>query len=130
MKAAGLQWPLGEDWDEERFQSQISVLFQLLPDVAEVGLRPFGDLPGSLAGRKKGSFQTFFVPVFAERPLEPGGFHARQILVNCALAGVDAARDLPLTELLLEVQPQNLFDLSHGLSLSGQLRPALLWADL
>ena len=26
----------------------------------------------------------------------------------------------------LEVQPQNLFDLSHGLSLSGQLRSALL----
>jgi hypothetical protein len=33
---------------------------------------------------------------------------------------VDAAGDLPLAEFLLEVQPQNLFDLSHGLSLSGQ----------
>jgi hypothetical protein len=113
----------------EQFESQVAVLCQLLPDVVEVGLCPCREFRRRLSGRKQGPFQTIFVPFITQRPLQPGGFHARQILVNRALAGVDAARDLPLTELLLEVQPQNLFDLSHGLSLSGQLRPALLWAD-
>ena len=33
--------------------------------------------------------------------------------------------DLPLAELMLEVQPQDLVDLSHGLSLSGHFdRPS------
>src|SRR6266404_3672845 len=39
-----------------------------------------------------------------------------------SLTHVSAARDLPLAEFLLEVQPQDLLDLFHGLSLSGQLR--------
>src|SRR5260370_293054 len=43
-----------------------------------------------------------------------------------ALTHVGATCDLPLAEFLLEVQPQDLLDLSHGLSLSGQLRSALL----
>jgi hypothetical protein len=61
-----------------------------------------------------------------ERPAQAGCLHPRQILVDRALTHVGAARNLPLAELLLEVQPQDLLDLSHGLSLSGQLRSALL----
>ena len=51
--------------------------------------------------------------------------YIKVVLVHRALAGPDAARNLPLAEFLLEVQAQDLFDLSHGLSLSGQLRSAL-----
>ena len=65
-------------------------------------------------------------PGFVERPRHSGGLHARQVLVHGALARVDAAGDLALAELLFEMQPQDLFDLSHGLSLSGQVASAFL----
>jgi hypothetical protein len=71
-------------------------------------------------------FQAVLIPFFAERPAQPGRIHPRQIIVDGALTHVGATCDLPLAEFLLEVQPQNLVDLSHGLSLSGLLRSALL----
>src|SRR6266404_4141541 len=43
------------------------------------------------------------------------------------LTHVGAARDLPLAALLLEVEPRDLLNLSHGLSLSGQLRIGPPW---
>ncbi len=110
----------------EQLDGQIAVLFQLLPDTVEVGLGALGEICGRLVLRMKGFLQTLFVPLFAKRPFEAGVFHARQVLMHRTLADARAAGDLPLAELLLEVQPQNLFNLSHGLSLSGQLRPALL----
>jgi hypothetical protein len=114
----------------KQFERQIPMLFQLPADVVEVRLCSLWSPWRCLVRWKQGVLKPLFIPVCAERPLEGGGFGARQIIVHRALADVYAAGDLPLPEFLLEVEPQNLSDLSHGLSLSGQLRQALLWADL
>jgi hypothetical protein len=45
--------------------------------------------------------------------------------VKRALAGVEAAGDLPLSEPLLEVRQQNLFDLPQGLLFQGNFDSAL-----
>jgi hypothetical protein len=45
---------------------------------------------------------------------------------NPHLTDVGAPGNLPLAELLLEVQPENLFHFSHGLPPSGQRESALL----
>jgi len=105
----------------EQFERQLAMFLQLLADVKEIGPRSVGRSRRAFSGRIQRVFDALFIPFRAERPDEAGGFHARQIVVNGALTDVDAAGDLPLAKLLLEVQPQNLFDLSHGLSLSGQL---------
>jgi len=105
------------------------VLFQLLAYIKVVRLRLFRRLTRSRVRWEQRLFQAVFVPLLAQRPAESGRLRSRQILVHRALAGLDAARNLPLAEFLLEVQAQDLLDLPHGLSLSGQLRSTLLRAD-
>jgi hypothetical protein len=110
----------------QQFQRQVAVLLQLSPDPFKVRQCPPGWLGCGLARRKQCILQVLLAPLFAQRPPETGALEARQVLVHRTLAHARATGDLPLPEPLLEVQPQDLFDLSHGLSLSGQLRSALL----
>ena len=109
----------------QQLQRQVAVLFQLLAYIKVVRLRLLRRFLWRPIRREQRLFQAVFVPLLAERPANTGRLRSRQILVHRALAGPDAARNLPLAEFLLEVQAQDLFDLSHGLSLSGQLRSAL-----
>ena len=58
----------------EQFEGQIAMLFQLLADVGEVGLRPLRQLCRSLAGRKQGLLQAFLVPFRPSGHVRPAAF--------------------------------------------------------
>jgi len=111
----------------QQLQSEFAVSAQLLLDVLEIRLwTPINGCGFGSGCRRRGTdgiergFDPFFIPVFWQRPGEAGGLRPSDVLVHGGLADACSPGDMPLAELLLPVQPENFFDLTHGLPLSGQ----------
>jgi len=66
---------------------------------------PLGWFGWGLAWIEQSCFQVLFSPLVVERPVKVGGVKPGQIFVQGTLADGGASGNLPLAELLFEMEP-------------------------
>src|SRR6516162_2540303 len=75
-----------------------------------------GALPpfDGMAITEKRFFDAFFIPVFRQRPADPGRRGFLQVVMDRTLANRTSSGDLSLPQLEFKAEAQDFLDLSHG----------------